>query len=80
MLVLNSSDLVNFSLRNKPLASGIGVTPTATTVAGPTTTSTVTAATCDGGDLVSWGNTRFRFLAALGGHIHVHHAVKVLEP
>ena len=80
MLVLNSSDLVNFSLRNKPLASGIGVTPTATTVAGPTTTSTVTAATCDGGDLVSWGNTRFRFLAALGGHIHVHHAVEVLEP
>jgi hypothetical protein len=30
--------------------------------------------------LASWGNTGFRFLAALGGPIHVHHAVEVLEP
>jgi len=62
MLVLNSSDLVNFGLRNKPLASGIGVTPTKTTAAGPAATSTTTVAACDGGDLASWGNTRLRFL------------------
>jgi len=80
MLVLNSSDLVNFGLRNKPLASGIGVAPTATTAAGLAATTTATAAACDSRDLASWGSTRFRFLAALGGHIHVHYAVKVLEP
>jgi len=73
MLVLNRSDLVNVGLRNKPLASSVGVTPTATTAAGPAATSTATTAACDGGDSASLGNTRFRFLASLGGHIHVHH-------
>jgi hypothetical protein len=29
---------------------------------------------------VSLRNTRVRFLALLGGHIHVHHALKILEP
>ena len=53
MLVLDVSDLVNFGLRNKPLASSVWVTPTATTVAGPAATSTATTAACDGGELAS---------------------------
>ncbi len=44
MPVLDSGDFVNVSLRNKPLASSVGVTPTATTAAGPAATSTATAA------------------------------------
>ena len=80
MLVLDRSDLVNVGLRNKPLASSVGVTLTTTTAAGPAATSTATVAACDGGDLVSLGNTRFRFLASLGGHTHVHHAVEILKP
>jgi len=80
MLVLDGSDLVNFGLRDKPLLSSVGVTPTATTAAGLAATLTANAAACDGGELVSLGNTRVRFLASLGGHIHVHHALEILEP
>jgi len=80
MLVLDGSDLVNFSLRDKLLSSSVRVTPTATTAAGPAATSTATAAACDGGELASLGNTRVRSLASLGGHIHVHHALEILEP
>ncbi len=77
VLVLDSSDFVDVSLRNKPLASSVGVTPTATTVAGPAATSTATTAACDGGELASLGNTRVRFLASLRGHIQLHYAFKV---
>ena len=79
MLVLDRSDLVNVGLRNKPLASSVGVTPTVTTAAGPAATSTATAAACDGGELASLGNTRVRFLASLGGHIQLHYAFKILK-
>ena len=80
VLVLDVSGLVHFGLRDKPLSSSIGVAPTATTAAGPATTSTATAAACDGRELASLGNTRIRLLASRGGHIHVHHALKILEP
>ena len=76
MLVLDSSDLVDVSLRNKPPLSGIGVTPTATTTAGLATASASTTTACDCRELSSWGSS-FRLLALLGGHVKVHHAVKV---
>ena len=76
MLVLDSSDLVDVSLRNKSPLSGIGVTPTATTAAGSAVASTSTTA-CDGRELSSLGSSGFRFLATLGGHVKLHYAVKV---
>ncbi len=72
MLVLD----VNVSLRNKTPLSGIGVTPTATTAAGPAMALTSTTMACDGGELSSWGNS-VRLLASLGGHVKLHYAVKV---
>ncbi len=76
MLVLDSGDLVNVSLRNKPLLLGVGVAPTATTAAGPAAALTSTMA-CGGRELSSMMNNGFRFLAALGGHVKLHYAVKV---
>ncbi len=77
MLLLDSGDLVDVSLRNKPLLSGVGVAPTATTAAGPAMASTSTSTTaCDGGELSSLSSS-LRFLAALGGHVKLHYAVKV---
>jgi predicted RNA binding protein YcfA (HicA-like mRNA interferase family) len=77
MLVLDSSDLVNVSLRNKPPLSGLGVTPTATTAAGPAAAMTTSTTAVDGGEMSSLENRGFRFLATLGGHVQLHHAVKV---
>ena len=76
MLVLDTSDLVDASLRNKPPLLGLGVTPTATTAAGPAVASTSTTA-CDSGELSSLESSSFRFLATLGGHVQLHYAVKV---
>ena len=78
MLILDSSDLVNVSLRNKPLLSGIGVTPTATTAACPAAALASASATTarDGRELPFWGSS-FRLLASLGGHVQLHYAVKV---
>ena len=77
MLVLNSGDLVDVSLRNKPLLLGVKVAPTATTAAGPAAASTSNSTTaCDGGELSSLSSS-LRFLAALGGHVKLHYAVKV---
>ena len=76
MLVLDSGDLVNVSLRNKPPLSGIGVAPTSTTAAGPAAASTSTTA-CDDGKLSSLVNSSFRFLAMLGGYVKLYYAVKV---
>ena len=77
MIVLDSSDPVNVSLRNKPLLSGIGVTLTATTTAGPAAASTSTTTACDGGELLSWGTSVRQLLASLGGHLKMHYTVKV---
>ena len=63
VLVLNSSDLVDVSLRNKPPLSELGVTPTATTAAGPASASTTTAR--DGAEVSSLKDSGFRFLAGL---------------
>ncbi len=76
MLVLYSSDLVDFCLRNKPPLSGVGVTPTATTMAGPAAASASTTTAHDSRELPSWGGS-FGLLASLGGHIQLHHAVKI---
>ena len=76
MLVLNTSDLVDVSLRNKPLLLGLGVTPTTTTAAGPAAALTSTTA-CDDREVSSLESSSFRFLAALGGHVQLHYAVKV---
>jgi hypothetical protein len=50
MIVLDKDDLVDVSLRNKPPLSGIEVTPTETTSAGPAAAVTSTT-TCDGKEL-----------------------------
>ena len=77
MLVLDSRDPVDVSLRNKPPLWGIGVTPIAITAAGPTAASaSVTTAPRDSRELPSWGSS-FGLLASLGGHVQVHYAVKV---